>query len=84
MNICETEQMLNSNEEDKAFLPIMGKGGEVVVKGRQGKSGNEGCIRGQRAVAQHARVLVQVQKMSSKNVKKSVPKTSGADLSQSK
>ena len=58
--------MSNSNEEDEAFLPMSQGGGEVDVGGRQVKLGNEGCIGGQRGVAQHVRVLLQVQKKSQK------------------
>ena len=58
--------MSNSNEEDEAFLP-MSKGGEKVVgDGRRVKLGNEGCIGGQRGLAQHARVLLQVRKSPKK------------------
>ena len=62
--------MSNSNEEDEAFLPMSQGGGEVDVGGRQVKLGNEGCIGEQRGVAQHARVLLQVQKSPKKCRKK--------------
>ena len=72
--------MSNSNEEDEAFLPMSQGGGEVVVDGRQVKLGNEGCIGEQRGVAQHVRVLLQVQKKSQKVLKKNIGQMSGSGM----